>query len=54
MNYGIILHLLILKPFKDKAMDYYNIFNELSVSTILIILSIFIKNLSDSSINKLD
>ena len=54
MNFGIILYLLITKPFKDNAMNYYNIFNEILTSVIFIILSIFLIDISDISTNQLD
>ena len=54
MNCVIILYLFTTKPFKDKYMNYYNITNEISTSVIFILLSIFVKDISDSSINQLD
>ena len=42
------------KSYKDKAMNYYNIFNEIFTSVIFILFIIFTKDLSDSSIIKLD
>ena len=54
MNLVMISYLFIAKPFKDNVMNYYNILNEISISVIFILLSIFIKDISDSSIKKLD